>query len=424
MSDDQKLYSTKQAAKFLGVNCKTIQRYRKAGILLPDKFGANNSVFYSEMALVQACVDTLHRWATEKCDTSTRKCYTDPERVQTAQSVTSTAQNGQEKVGNRWPVSQALVQRLLKGGSTTEVSTANEKNSSSVEVKLQEVEEYYFDNDDDIVIINDSFKANLPAEYRQNLTKLFHKLQEAPLLEIFATPFNNTKTLITYAKLDYVNSWITFNGKFNKTYEVIFNPLYLFYRAENILFTSRNILQHIFGNVSDHFQSELVEVIEQHLDELRCMRISMDLKDKFGNNAFIKLYEEKYRPIALNEDILDVNILEMKSAKNSKVVKVYRINRLSPIFKYAEKLKQITSWQTEYMKVPVRKTMQNALLCNHLLTKISLVKNIRDNIRKMFDYWVKIKLVKSYRFEKKELHFIKFPSLSLLATLREASQID
>ena len=198
----------------------------------------------------------------------------------------------------------------------------------------------------------------------------------------------------------------------------------MFYRAENILFTSRNILQHIFGNVSDHFQSELVEVIEQHLDELRCMRISMDLKDKFGNNAFIKLYEEKYRPIALNEDILDVNILEMKSAKNSKVVKVYRINRLSPIFKYAEKLKQITSWQTEYMKVPVRKTMQNALLCNHLLTKISLVKNIRDNIRKMFDYWVKIKLVKSYRFEKKELHFIKFPSLSLLATSREASQID
>ena len=290
-----------------------------------------------------------------------------------------------------------------------------------------EIEEFCFD-DDDLIIIVDSFNTNLPAEHKQNLTKLFGKLTVAPFGEIFATPFNNEKTLITYAKLDYVNSGVTFNGKFDETHELILNSLYSFYRAENIL----------FGNVPDHFQSELVEVIEQHLDELRCMRISMDLKDEFGNNAFIKLHGEKYRPIALNEDILDVSILEMKSAKNSKVVKVYRINRLSPIFKYAEKLKQITSWQTEYMKVPVRKTMQNALLCNYLLTKISLVKNsknkyknngilfatihedlkldvsdrhkvknIRDNIRKMFDYWVKIKLVKSYRFEKKGTAFYK-----------------
>ena len=220
------------------------------------------------------------------------------------------------------------------------------------------VEEFYFD-DDDLIVIDDSFNTNLPAEHKQNLTKLFGKLTVAPFGEIFATPFNNEKTLITYAKLDYVNSGVTFNGKFDETHELILNSLYSFYRAENILFTSRNILQHIFGNVPDHFQSELVEVIEQHLDELRCMRISMDLKDKFGNNAFIKLHGEKYRPIALNEDILDVSILEMKSAKNSKVIKVYRINRLSPMFKYAEKLKQITSWQTEFMKVPVRKTMQN-----------------------------------------------------------------
>ena len=315
-----------------------------------------------------------------------------------------------------------------------------------------EVEEFYFD-DDDLIIIDDNFNTNLPAEHKQNLTKLFSKLTVAPFGEIFATPFNNEKTLITYAKLDYVNSGVTFNGKFDETHELILNSLYSFYRAENILFTSRNILQHIFGNVPDHFQSEIVEVIEQHLDELRCMRISMDLKDKFGNNAFIKLHGEKYRPIALNEDILDVSILEMKSAKNSKVVKVYRINRLSPIFKYAEKLKQITSWQTEFMKVPVRKTMQNALLCNYLLTKISLVKNsknkyknngilfttihedlkldvsdrhkiknIRDNIRKMFDYWIKIGLIKSYRFEKKGTAFYKISFTVASGNIKGANQ--
>ena len=54
-----KLFTTKEAAAFLQVDRKTIQRYRKAGILIPDKFGANNSVLYSEMALEQACRSLL-----------------------------------------------------------------------------------------------------------------------------------------------------------------------------------------------------------------------------------------------------------------------------------------------------------------------------------------------------------------------------
>lgn len=299
------------------------------------------------------------------------------------------------------------------------------------------VENFCFD-DDDLIVIDESFNANLPSEYKQNLTKLFSKLKVAPFGEIFATPFNNEKTLITYAKLDYVNSGVTFDRKFDEIHELILNSLYSFYRADNILFTSRKILQHIFGNVPDHFQSELVESIEHHLDELKYMRISMDLKDKFGNNAAIKIHGEKYRPVELEESLLDVSILIMKSAKNSKIIKVYRINRLSPIFKYAEKLKQITSWQTELMKVPVRKTIQNALLCNYLLLKISLVrnsknkyknngilfetiykdlnlnvgnrtkaKNLRDTIHKMFDYWLSVRLLKSYRFEKRGTSFYK-----------------
>ena len=301
----------------------------------------------------------------------------------------------------------------------------------------EEVEDFCFD-DDDLIVIDESFNANLPSEYKQNLTKLFSKLKVAPFGEIFATPFNNEKTLITYAKLDYVNSGVTFDRKFDEIHELILNSLYSFYRADNILFTSRKILQHIFGNVPDHFQSELVESIEHHLDELKYMRISMDLKDKFGNNAAIKIHGEKYRPVELEESLLDVSILTMKSAKNSKIIKVYRINRLSPIFKYAEKLKQITSWQTELMKVPVRKTIQNALLCNYLLLKISLVrnsknkyknngilfetiykdlnlnvgnrtkaKNLRDTIHKMFDYWLSVRLLKSYRFEKRGTSFYK-----------------
>ena len=57
-----------------------------------------------------------------------------------------------------------------------------------------EIEEFYFD-DDDLIIIDDSFNTNLPAEHKQNLTKLFGKLTVAPFGEIFATPFNNEKRL-------------------------------------------------------------------------------------------------------------------------------------------------------------------------------------------------------------------------------------
>ena len=310
----------------------------------------------------------------------------------------------------------------------------------TVEINLDEIkldDEFYF-NDDDVVIIDETFKNNLPAEHKHNLSKLFDKLSAAPFGEVLATPFNSEKTLITYAKLNYISPDVTFDRNFDEIDKLILNAIYSFYRAGNMLFTSRSILQHLFGNITDHFQSELVEIIEQHLSKLKYMRFSMDLKDKFGNDAAISRYGKKYRPIAIEENLLAVSIVKMKSVKNGKILNVYRINRISPIFKYAEKLNQITSWKTEYMRVPVRRTMQNALLCNYLLVKISLVKNdnnkyrnngilfqtifedlkldvstrdkkmnIRGTIKQMFDFWLKIGLLTSYKFEKKGTQFYK-----------------
>lgn len=309
---------------------------------------------------------------------------------------------------------------------------------SNLDLELTDIDEEFYYDDEDLIIINDSFKTNLPMEHKHNLTKLFNKLSVAPIGEVFATPFNREETLITFAKLDYKRSGITFDRNFDDIDELILNSIYSFYRSGNILFTSRNILQHIFGNVADHFQIELVEVVEKHLDDLKYMRISMDLRDKYGNEASVNIHGEKYRPVALEENLLDVSILKMKSVKNSKILQVYRINKLSPIFQYSEKLKQITSWQTALMKVPVRKTIQNAILCNYLLVKISLIrnsenkyknngilfqtifndlnldvntrdkrKNIRDNIEKMFDFWLNIGLLVSYKFEKQGTKFHK-----------------
>ena len=93
------------------------------------------------------------------------------------------------------------------------------------------------------------------------------------------------------------------------------------------------------------------------------------------------------------------------------------------------------------MAVPCQKTIQNAVIVSYLLTRISLVKNvknhyvnngilfntlfedlrldvstrmkkkvIRDNIRKMFDYWVQIGFLMSYKFVKvgQKFHKIAF----------------
>lgn len=295
-----------------------------------------------------------------------------------------------------------------------------------------------FDEDDDLVKIEETFNSNLPTAHIHNLTKLFSKFKMAPIGKVFGVPFNKGKTLINYARLDYCDSGVKFEGKFNAVHEIILNSVYSFYRNNSMMFTARNILQHIFGNVPDHFQSELVGQIEKCIDELRHMQISMDLKDKFGRTAVIKFHGEKYRPLEIKESLLDLTSLKLKSGKNGREVNVYKINRLSPIFKYAEKLKQLASWQTKFMKVPVRKNFQNVLLCNYYLTRIALIKNpnnkytnkgilfstvhkdlnlnvsdrrkiktIRDNSRKMFDYWVATGLIKSYTFEKQGTKFYK-----------------
>ena len=55
----EKFFSTKEAAAFLGVSDRTIQNYRKDGILVPDQFGKNNSVFYSKKQLVEVVKSLL-----------------------------------------------------------------------------------------------------------------------------------------------------------------------------------------------------------------------------------------------------------------------------------------------------------------------------------------------------------------------------
>ena len=145
--------------------------------------------------------------------------------------------------------------------------------------------------------------------------------------------------------------------------------------VEKPMFSSRRILQHIFGNVADHFQDEIVEFVEKRLERLSWMKLTFDLRDNLGNSKAITVRGEKYRPVALRENLLDMSVVDFENETRERKFPVYKLNRKSPIFMYAEKLNQITSWSAHYMAVPCRKTIQNALIVNYFLTKFSLIRN-------------------------------------------------
>ena len=282
----------------------------------------------------------------------------------------------------------------------------------------------------------------LPSQHFSGVTKLMRKLQAVEIGQGFKTAFDRTGNLYTFARLDYADEKVSFSRKFDASDELILNALYSVtrnaeadsdgnYLGEKPIFGSRRILQHIFGNVADHFQDEIVEFVEKRLERLSWMKLTFDLRDNLGNSKAITVRGEKYRPVALRENLLDMSVVDFENETRERKFPVYKLNRKSPIFIYAEKLNQITSWSAHYMAVPCRKTIQNALIANYFLTKFSLIKNksnhylntgilfdtffkdlgldvttrkkkklFRDTVGVMFNYWQKVGLISSWGFVK------------------------
>ena len=151
----------------------------------------------------------------------------------------------------------------------------------------------------------------LPVQYEANLTKLMKKLQQADIGQNFKTSFDKKKKIFTFARLDYNRAGIILDRKFDTTDELILNAIYSIGReyvkeddgsgeyqgSWQPVFTARKILQHIFGNIADHFQKEIVEIIEQHIEDMSYMKLTLDLKDSLGNDAYVTVNGEKYHPV-------------------------------------------------------------------------------------------------------------------------------
>lgn len=292
--------------------------------------------------------------------------------------------------------------------------------------------------------------SKLPFRHVNNLTKLIRKFQQVEFGKDFRTAFNKNRTLFTFFRLDYNHAGVILDRKFDLVDELILNSIYSFglelstdeegyyVKNERPIFSARKILQHIFGNVEDNFHGNMVSEIEKHIDDMSYMKLTFDLRDNLGNSACLTIGGEQYRPVAFKESLLDASIIEFESRNFNRKFQVYRLNRKSPIFTFAEKIGQITSWSAHYMAVPFRKTLQNAVIMNYLLTKISLVRNkknhylnsgilvntmfedlnlkiltrkkkkaILDSVKIMLDYWVRVGLLISYEFEKMGQSFHK-----------------
>lgn len=406
MEEEKKLVTSGEAAKLLKVSRRTIQYWIKSGILIPDEVRKNNyrEYKYFSQETLKKCAKFLEE-NLQKWDKKYLKVRQKSKSAQNFSGVQS-AQKESKKVGKK-------VQSV-----TSEILT-------------QEV---------------------LPTSYYTGVTKFMRKLKVAGLNKDFKTAFNKDETIFTFGRLDYAREGITLERNFDDTDEMILNALYSIgrdfvpeddgsgnYQGDwQPVFTARKILQRIFGNVADHFQKEIVENVEKHIEDMSYMKLTLDLRDKDGSDAYVTINGEKYHPVSIKDSLLDVTILSLKTSKSGKKFGVYKLNRKSPLFIYAEKLKQIASWATVHMTVPCQKTIQNAIITNYLLTKIALVKNphnhylntgilfdtlyeelkldvstrkkkkiIRDNIKLMFDYWVKTKLLTSYEFLKNGSAFYK-----------------
>ena len=208
---NKKFYSTTKSAKFLGISIRKLQYLRQTGILKPDKYGKNNSVFYSEEQL----------------------------------------------------------QKFLDSTQNAVVAVP--------EVQVLEVSDEEIDVSDEVVI--EYLNYSLPTQHFCEITKLGNKLKIVESNRDFKTAFNKDKSIFTFARLDYDKDGVQFDRKFDAIDELILNTIYSFSRAGFDYFTPREILQHVFGNVADHFQQETVETAEQHLERMTYMKLTILMKD-------------------------------------------------------------------------------------------------------------------------------------------------
>ena len=406
--NNEKLLKTGQVAEVLNVHRNTVIDWTKRGILSPDHTNEKGYNFYSFKTVID-----FSKTAQNLLENSSNCTKSPTIKNQTAQNLQKCLKNSSIK-------SMYIKVHFDEHISSQKIIKVSGKRAIEINNELIRLDK------------------SLPEYHFNEVIKLMSVLKLAELSEEYKTSFKKDKSLQTFFRLDSDLPDDFIDSPFDPIDALILNAIYSFIRDGHKFFTPRRLLRHLFGNVHDNFQKEPVEQIKQRIERLRCTKITYDLRDALGNVAHIKINGVPHRLLGMNEMLLDLTILPLESIPFKKPFWAYQINKTPPLFQYAEDVNQITAWSAKYMAVPCRKTIQNALLINYFLTKFALMKNkgnkffnhgilfqsifedlqldvssrdkkkrIIDNIRKMFDFWLKIHLIHSYEFQKQGQAFYK-----------------
>lgn len=381
--DDNKFYTIKEAASFLKINVRTIQRMRQSGLLIPDKFGDNHSVFYSE--------SQLQKIKLEKSQNQTKKTFNshtiyDNELDSDLSDIKLTT----TKMINNIKLASFLPVPKRKDPNDKIVKSLFNMNDNQKEAGK-------------LAILEGEIKRkgrNGYTEIEQIITPI--NIEFARYLKRF---FNESNPRFTAFDRDVLYGCIAIQSAGNK-----FTTVDTIYRTMTGDSAKRRPMPH------------MVEKIRKSLNKLLFCDIEIDLNDickKWGYNGG--------KPITLYSAILPGEYV--KTIVNGETTIIIEFYKPSPLLLAAEiKNGQILSYDKDLLDIPLKNTSDIIVVKNYLLRRIleiivhnlnpiitfddifekndmadySIVQKqrIRNNIKIMLDFWIEKNVIDDYQINK------------------------
>lgn len=317
--EDKKLLSTKEAAAFLGIDRKTIQRYRKAGILVPDQFGKNNSVLYSKEQLIQAATRLL-----ASCNTFLKK---------------------QPQVATRY-------QQVVKSSEQTVEVYEVPKKQKSVRIIPAKM----------LVMPNDKMTKRLfnhtPEEYLSVLENGGELVEKKN--------FRKVGDIITPYWLELINEY-TNKAPLNMFARAILTACISEWVIGNNFTTDNIIYRHITGKPSGSKPTPAIRaLILYYIDQMMCTKFKADMTDVCKHLN----YNDGF-PLILNAPLLPCKYVEEKINGQVSGAVIYFLDE-SPLLTIARiKNNQLLSVEPRLLNIPNQaSTARNISICHCVIQRV------------------------------------------------------
>lgn len=332
----EKLLNTTQAANFLGVSVRTVQNYRKAGIITPESFGEDESALYSKASLIEGVKRVLEGGETyrKKQPKTTKKFFS---LVKSYKKPEIHNENDSVQV---YPITQRLVPNF-KLCKVVYNLTQKQYDRMAINDKQRKIlEKKNFKKYGDIVTV-----------YRISNTD--DRDNSDPLNEFDYAVYS---VCVTY---------------FDKGYHCI--TFAMIYRALTGKTTKDGK-----GKIPHDLRNAIILSLKKLIGTI------IEIEDSSVNSAFN--YDDEANKCS---SILPAHFLD--AIVNGNDASAVYFDRISPLMEIAKNRKQLLTYDTALLDVPtVRNTFMNTTLKSYVMRRIceiKLHKNLRNIItfRDVFD---------------------------------------